>query len=703
VTYHDALRALEFPFWDWHSFTGGYDLVSDGVAGAMYPVHLVLWWAFDPVRAHDIYVVFHLWAGGLFMYLLLRHWGLRFGPAIIGGTAWMLAPFNVGWAQAEMITPVLIVVPLLFWSVSSALQRGTFISVVYASAAIALALVAGNIVVFLVAVWVVAAWGACVLIRAAITRRPKEIVRRKALVLVGIAAGGLALSAFSLVPTLLNLLSLGRKPSALEDVLPPEADLVSVVGGLWSAPAVDQPVVLFFLGWCGKVVLLLAIIGLFHRPGRRALAVTLVVVFTLLPSTPWMVHIGWYALPPLRAVAGFGRLTFLASFGLAILAAGGTAAVLSVLSRIRSNSTDVRRRIVAAGAVAVLASAIVAELLPFATRVNPPWTDADQTPIFPVTPAEKAMRQSSGQWPGLTLPITPPSPVKDDGTPYYSLWAGTAHIADVDSVGGYDSAVPQRAAALSRIMEGTPVETAVSPFSTAYLPSFGVEWTRLDLAERLGVTHVYTPPGADLADSAYVAQLPDMRRVHRGTDGDVWELTSPVRGPRLVQDAVFVDSVQEAFERLTAPEHDVRTSVVLEASHPAESNMPEPAPGTESNGRVIDADRGSNDARVEVSVDQPSWLVMPIGFAEGWRAEMDGRRLPIRPADGAMSAVRLPNGQHTVTFTYRPRGLALGASMSSAALLLAAGFPLVSRARRRRQGLVRIDPGDSLEHKEPAP
>lgn len=700
VTYHDALRRFELPFWDWHSFVGGYDLASDGVAGAMYPVHWVLWWAFDPLRAHDLYVALHLWAGGLLTYLLLRHWRLATGPALIGGTAWMLAPFNVGWAQAEMITPVLVVVPLLFWSVSAAIERATGRRVLGASAAIALALVAGNIVVFMVVVWVVGLWAASTWVRAAAVREPAADLRRRAAVLVVIAVGGLALSAYSLLPTMLNLLSLGRRPSSIDEVLPAAQDVGDVAARLWSEPVMGGPGDLFLLSWCGRTVLVLALVGLFHRGGKRTLAAALVVVFTLLPSAPWLVHVAWYVIPPLRGVAGFGRLTFLASFGMALLAAGGTAVLLAGLRRVLARTRTDRHRgpigVLAVGAVAVL---VVVELLPFAVAVNPGWTNTRDAPFFPETPSEAALRGPAESWPGLVLPLTSSTPTQPDGVPYYSFWGSTAHVSGVDSVGGYDSAVPLRAAAMSRIMEGTPVDVAVDRFSTAYLPAFSVQWARLDLAQRVGVTHVYAPPGTDLGDSAYAAVLPDMRLAHSGADGDVWELTDPVRGPRLVRDVLFVDSAEQAFEQLVAPDHDVRSVVVLEATKGDDRTTGRPGPP--DGGRIVGSSRGYDEARVDVVLRRASWLVMPIGYADGWRAEVDGRQVDVRPADGSSSAVRVPRGRHTVVFSYRPRGLVVGAALTAAALALGLGLPIVSRLRRQRPTRSRLATANARAREEP--
>ncbi len=676
VSYHDALRQLELPFWDWHSFTGGYDLASNGVAGAMYPVHWLLWLVFEPARAHDAYVILHLWVGGLVMFLLLRHWKMAVGPALVGATAWMLAPFNVGWLQAEMITPVLVVVPLVFLSVSAALAVGSWQRILGASAALALAMVAGNIVVFLVVVWVAGLYAATVWLALA-RRRPASELRRMAATLALVAVGGFALSAYSLVPTLLNILDLSRRPPQLSEVLPSQASVSEILSTLWSPPDLDTSVSLFELHWPGRTTLLLAVVGLLHRSGIRVLGLLLVLFFTLLPVTPLLVQAGWFGMPPLRAVAGFGRLAFLGAFGIAILAAAGSAVLLALLSHLWARSSAVREpRHLHLLAGTLVASVVVVELLPFARTINPPWTDLGDTPLMPTTAALDALATSDDEWPSLVLPISSLPEGANEPTGY-SLWGATAHAADVDSVGGYDSAVPTRATALTQVMQGVPAVVARAPIAGAYLPNFNPQWTRLDLAERFGVTHVYSPPGVDPNVSAYAMPHPRVRLVHDAADGRVWKLEDPMRGPRLVGRATYVTSPRDALVRFVAPKHDARAVVVLEGRPPAD----DPGPGRTDDdpGTVRSATRGNDRATVEVDVRRPMWLVMPIGYAAGWRAQSDGQPLSIRPADGAMSAVRVPPGRHTVTFTYRPRGFIGGALVTLAALLTAFGFLVASR------------------------
>jgi hypothetical protein len=80
--------------------------------------------------------------------------------------------------------------------------------------------------------------------------------------------------------------------------------------------------------------------------------------------------------------------------------------------------------------------------------------------------------------------------------------------------------------------------------------------------------------------------------------------------------------------------------------------------------------------RVEIRTEarMPAYLLLADTFDPGWSATVDGKPAPIRPANVAFRAVALPEGTHTVVFTYRPvwfrEGLAATLAGLSVALVL---------------------------------
>lgn len=693
VSYDRAISAGEFPFWDWHSFTSGYDVFSDGVSGAAYPIHWLVWFLFDPAVAHDVYMIVHLWLGGLLMYLFLRHLALAGIPAALGGTVWMLAAFNTAWLQAEMITPVLIITPLVFWRVSCVLKKGSTLNTVLAAGSLALALVAGNIVVFLVICWVAGLYALTTVVVCYIASRDRRQLAHQVRTLGIILVASFLLSAYSTIPTLLNLLSLGRRTSTLSEVTGDARPLQRQLSELWLDPSESLMAGhLFTLGWCGKVALLLAIVGALVWTRRGSLGITLAVFFTLLPASPLLIAIGWYAIPPLRAVSGFGRLAFLASFGIALLAALGAASVREFARR-SSGRRPVRTRrswhVTAAGFGII--GLVLVEMVPFMNAANPPWVDRNRVEFFPVTTAQETILSHAevpGQWPGLMIPISEPTTVATDPEMAWneaSFWGLTSHTSGIDSVSGYDSAVPWRSTVLARAMQGTPLGEAIEPFIGAFLPTFSLTWTRLDLMQRVGVTHIYGSPTTDINESAYAGWATGTTLVHDGPDGRVWEVEGAARGPRVVDQIVVVDNAESALIKFTSAEFDVENSLILEQRDDQNLASTPISDGALSlPGSVRSSERGSNSAAVDVSLDRAGWLVVPIGFSEGWSASVDGAAVETRPANFAFMAVEVPSGDHRVTFSFRPPGFVVGSWLTLVAALIATVLLATNGVRRLR-------------------
>ncbi len=66
------------------------------------------------------------------------------------------------------------------------------------------------------------------------------------------------------------------------------------------------------------------------------------------------------------------------------------------------------------------------------------------------------------------------------------------------------------------------------------------------------------------------------------------------------------------------------------------------------------------------------WLVLADAWYPGWKALLDGRRVPVVAVDHALRGVALPAGDHVLQFEYRPDSLKHGAWLSLLALLAAA-------------------------------
>jgi uncharacterized membrane protein YfhO len=87
---------------------------------------------------------------------------------------------------------------------------------------------------------------------------------------------------------------------------------------------------------------------------------------------------------------------------------------------------------------------------------------------------------------------------------------------------------------------------------------------------------------------------------------------------------------------------------------------------------------------LDVRARAPGQLVLLDTFYPGWHADVDGRAMPIRPADGAFRAVAVDAGRHHVRFYYRPASVLAGGVISIVGAVALAAFLLIAGARRRR-------------------
>lgn len=93
-----------------------------------------------------------------------------------------------------------------------------------------------------------------------------------------------------------------------------------------------------------------------------------------------------------------------------------------------------------------------------------------------------------------------------------------------------------------------------------------------------------------------------------------------------------------------------------------------------------------NEVVLRLRAPRPGLIYCSESQAPGWRAEVNGRSVPILAANYAFRAVPVPSGDVVVTMRYFPPGLRMGLLVSLAALLATLGLVLV-RGRAPVSGL----------------
>ncbi|HEV2379531.1 MAG TPA: YfhO family protein [Terriglobia bacterium] len=148
----------------------------------------------------------------------------------------------------------------------------------------------------------------------------------------------------------------------------------------------------------------------------------------------------------------------------------------------------------------------------------------------------------------------------------------------------------------------------------------------------------------------------------------------------------------DTLSRLSDPKFDIRTTVILEERPgPAAARRGTPAPvagdsasgATDSAGTVRITSRTPNAVNVQAEMREAGYVVLLDRWDPGWRATVDGRAVMVLIANHMFRAVQVSSGVHQIEFTYHPRGLVLGASISAATLIgLLILWRLCGRTRR---------------------
>lgn len=86
---------------------------------------------------------------------------------------------------------------------------------------------------------------------------------------------------------------------------------------------------------------------------------------------------------------------------------------------------------------------------------------------------------------------------------------------------------------------------------------------------------------------------------------------------------------------------------------------------------------------IEAHLARPGYLVLSDAWYPGWRATVDGERVPLHRADLLFRAVAVDAGRHRVTFAFRPKSPLVGAVISLVTLTALSGSMVIAICRDR--------------------
>ncbi len=129
-----------------------------------------------------------------------------------------------------------------------------------------------------------------------------------------------------------------------------------------------------------------------------------------------------------------------------------------------------------------------------------------------------------------------------------------------------------------------------------------------------------------------------------------------------------VPDVGPQFERLKNSSFDPTQTVIL--SQPLLERVYEhTTPPSPENGVVIE-ESSVNGYRFRVQSREKALLVVSQIYYPGWHATVDGERVPVVPADYALTGIPVPAGSHEVHFVFDPGSFKIGLAITILSIIV---------------------------------
>jgi hypothetical protein len=149
-------------------------------------------------------------------------------------------------------------------------------------------------------------------------------------------------------------------------------------------------------------------------------------------------------------------------------------------------------------------------------------------------------------------------------------------------------------------------------------------------------------------------------------------LNDPRPFAHLVYDARVIPDDAQARAALSDPTLDLRRTAIIDGEAGLELDS-----GTGDKGAASVPLFAPEHFVIEVDTNRNALLTLAHPAYPGWTARVDGNETPILTAYGALSAVTVPAGQHTIEFVYNPLSYRAGAVISLLTWSALAGLAVI--------------------------
>ncbi|MBR4626213.1 MAG: YfhO family protein [Ruminococcus sp.] len=154
------------------------------------------------------------------------------------------------------------------------------------------------------------------------------------------------------------------------------------------------------------------------------------------------------------------------------------------------------------------------------------------------------------------------------------------------------------------------------------------------------------------------------------TEGNASQLKDSERERLLMRSLVLSDKQAEKYSDIltdssdgTIPDKKAYEALCREKQGQASTSFTYDAKGFEA----------------EIQLEKPALVFFSVPYSEGWTAEVNGEKADVERVSYGFMAVRADAGSNTIIFRYRTPGLAAGAKISLAGILLLAAYIAAGR------------------------
>ena len=614
----DTWRNGEIPLWNPYSFSGTPHL-GNYQSATLSPFNL-LFFIFREVDAWSLLVLLQPLLAGLFMYIYLRSLERSQAGSLIGSLAFMFCGFLVVWMAYGTLGYAALFLPLILWAIRK--NNGILVSI-----GLALSFVSGH---FQISLYV-----------AAVSLFYAFSFNRSAIKFIFF---GILLAAPQILPSLEVYQNSGRFLSQGGEIIPWQYLITFVAPDFFGNPVTRNDWYGHYAEWAGFVgviPLILALSAIVQKKEKQEIFfLTTLVVSLILATTPLLFL---FKIPALSTSAA-SRIIVMASFSLSVLASFGmdkrkkikplTIGIFifllcSWIALLYFHPLPVDKLIVAKRNLilpsALLAASIVLlwikrwKKLVFAVligltvfdmlRFSIKWMPFDERQyVYPEMPVITFLKSRVGY-----------------DRVFGNFGNELATYFGISSLEGYDAVYQKRYGEfISTFHDGKIGDLARS----VVLVDKQGKLTE-DMLQLLGVRYI----------------------LHRVSDGrNIWAYPF-WNYPHYVQ--IYKDDVYEVYENTRAYPRAFLTSNFESVEGETTIELYRPT-------RV----------RIRTKSDSPKELFLSDTYDAGWQVTIDGKPDKILQSKYAFRQVSVPEGEHSVEFTYRPKSFILGVWLAIVSLIL---------------------------------